>query len=85
MEAPEGFYYPCTPHLKIKNFLSPKVLAWLPSAVNRPSGSRFSEVLTIIRMKGAIAGLIPPGALRCKKQGQRVFLIAEGLESAAWT
>ena len=26
-----------------------------------------------IWMKGTIAGLIPPGALRCKEQGQKVF------------
>ena len=58
---------------KSKTFLRPKVLTWLPSAVNCPSGSKFTEVFDVHLDERYREGLIPPGALRCKEQGQRVF------------
>ena len=86
MGPQRSFFYPCTPHLKTENFLSPKVLTWLPSVEDRPSDWTVSEVLTVTLSERYHCG---PDLCQQIRLGVRVCgkccLIAEGLESAAWT
>ena len=72
--------------LKTKNFSSPKVLTWLPSVEDRPSGLTVSEVLRVALSERYHCGpelrlQIRSGVRVCDKG----YLIAEGLEGAAWT
>ena len=46
--------------------------------MDRPSGSIFAKVFEVHLDERYREGLIPPGALRCKEQGQRVCELPRG-------
>ena len=73
MEAPEGFYLPLYPSPKNHKFLKSQGACLVAQCSESPQRLKILRGIEVYLDERYREGLIPPGALRCKEQGQRVF------------